>query len=123
MLKEKPVFLHYRTDRCPGCDKMEPIVAQVESVYGEDLFFVHINLDHANESAVSSFNAYDSSHFKGVPMFTVLTLGYARGIVKPYYATGYGFLNKKTPEEGKIILEAMISDALRLYEQNKGSLG
>jgi len=84
------------------------------------LFFVHINLDHANESAGASFGAYDSSHFNGVPMFVVLTLGYKRGIVEPYYATGYGFLNQNTPEEGKPILESMVKDALRLYEENGG---
>lgn len=132
-LTKGPVFLHYRDDVCPGCDEMEPIMKEIfgvnysmeERFYktvkfdNSNITFIHINLDHTDEEKRNSFFIYDKDHIGGVPMFTIVTLGYDRAFVKPYYTTGYGYLGKDTPREAKEILLKVIKDAINIYEQNR----
>lgn len=132
-LTKGPVFLHYRDDVCPGCDEMEPIMKEIfgvnysmeERFYkmvkfdNSNITFIHINLDHTDKEKRNSFFIYDKDHIGGVPMFAIVTLGYDRNFVKPYYTTGYGYLEKDTPEEAKEILIKVIKDAINIYDQNR----
>jgi len=131
-LKEGPVFITYREDVCIACDEMEPIIQDIFSVYfeKEDTFsevvpidssnitFVHINIDHATAEQRESRYIYDKDHIGGVPQFTIITLGYDHGFIKPYYATIYGTLNLNTDKERKELLTKIIYDGIDLYNQN-----
>jgi len=128
-----PIFIAYREDVCIACDKMEPILQDIFSVHFEKedtiteevsfddatVTFVHINIDHANEQQIKSRFIYDKDDIGGVPMFTVVTLGYNSGFVEPYYATVYGTLSLDTNEERKGFLTNMINDGIEFYNQNK----
>ncbi len=132
-LSKGPVFLHYRTDVCPACDDMEPILHDVFNVsydiregfhktilFGDtSVTFIHINLDHTREKKRESFQIYDKDNINGVPMFTIVTLGYHPAFVKPYYATGYGFLGQENPEDAGLVIQDMIDDASTTYHQNR----
>lgn len=132
-LSKGPVFLHYRTDVCAACDDMEPVLRDVFNVnYGitEEFYktiifgdtnvtFIHINLDHTSETKKNSFQIYDKDNINGVPMFTIVTLGYHPAFVKPYYATGYGFLGQDNPEDAGLVIKDMIDDASTTYHQNR----
>ena len=133
-LKEGPVFIAYRKDDCLFCDEMEPIIQDIFSVYfeKEDTFseivsfdnsnvtFVHISieLDNSNAEQRESRFIYDKDHIGGVPQFTIITLGYDHGFIKPYYATIYGTLNLNTDKERKELLTKIIYDGIDLYNQN-----
>lgn len=132
-LSKGPVFLHYRTDVCAACDDMEPVLRDVfnvsyditEEFYKTIIFgdtnvtFIHINLDHTSETKKNSFQIYDKDNINGVPMFTIVTLGYHPAFVKPYYATGYGFLGQDNPEDAGLVIKDMIDDASTTYHQNR----
>jgi hypothetical protein len=99
-------------------DIKDPFYATV--LFGEtNVTFIHINLDHADEEKKASFGIYDKDNINGVPMFTIVTLGYHPAFVKPYYATGYGFLGAGSPEAAHDVLLDMIDDASLTYQQNK----
>ena len=136
-LTESVIFLHFRIDVCPACDEMDPIVRDIfglESIdepyivasknfSGVEVKLIHINLDHADSELKKLYKFFDVAGENGVPMFTVVTLGYDRGIVKPCYATGYGFLGKSSPSAaGKVIMK-MINDAVELYKRNREGHG
>jgi hypothetical protein len=132
-LSKGPVFLHYRTDVCAACDDMEPVLSDVFNVsydikeeffktiiFGDTIVtFIHINLDHTSQKKRDSFHIYDKDNINGVPMFTIVTLGYHPSYVKPYYATGYGFLGQDNPDDAGLVLEDMIDDASATYHQNR----
>jgi hypothetical protein len=132
-LSKGPVFLHYRTDVCAACDDMEPVLRDVfnvsyditEEFYKTIIFgdtnvtFIHINLDHTSENKRNSFHIYDKDNINGVPMFTIVTLGYDSAFVKPYYATGYGFLGQDNPDDAGLVIMDMIDDASTIYHQNR----
>jgi thiol-disulfide isomerase/thioredoxin len=131
-LTKGPVFLAYREDVCAACDDMEPIIQDIFSVYFEKeetfatpvLFdnatvtFIHINIDHASKELQDSRLIYDKDDIGGVPMFTLVTWGYDRGLIKPYYTTAYGKLNLDTDEERKATFLEIIVDGITLYQQN-----
>ncbi|KAA0008085.1 MAG: hypothetical protein FE037_03900 [Thermoplasmata archaeon] len=136
-LTESVIFLHFRIDVCPACNEMDPIVRDMfglESIdepyivasknfSGVEVKLIHINLDHADSELKKLYKLFDVAGENGVPMFTVVTLGYDRGIVKPCYATGYGFLGKSSPSAaGKVIMK-MINDAVELYKRNREGYG
>jgi len=131
-LTKGPVFLEFREDVCTACDIMAPVVKEIFSVEFEkdetfattvafgttNVTFIHINLDHATEELKDSISVYDKDHVGGVPMFTILTLGYDRGFIKPYYTTAYGTLSLDSNEERKELLLQIIQDGIDLYNQN-----
>ncbi len=93
-LASKPVFLHYRTDVCPGCDEMEPHIAILESQYGDQVEFIHINLDHATADEDASYDIYDfagtpDARF-GVPMFATIIVEMNGTEPEISYMTQYG---------------------------------
>jgi hypothetical protein len=103
------VFLAYREDVCAACDDMEPLLQQIFQVSFEKedtvvstsefnnvtVTFFHINLDHARQELINAYPIYDQLDLGAVPMFTVITYGYDRGFIKPYYATVYGKLDEE----------------------------
>ncbi|HEC94479.1 MAG TPA: hypothetical protein ENI45_00760 [Thermoplasmatales archaeon] len=132
-LSEGPVLLHYRTDACQACDRMDPMVASLFNLTsldedylltkskfnGVNVTLIHINLDHVEKKLRDSFDVYNIlGENGGVPMFSLITLGYDRGTVQPAYATGYSFLGKSTPEQGKIVLKQLIDESVNMYIQN-----
>jgi hypothetical protein len=130
------LFIEYRSDVCKACDDMAPIIKEIfnlkfekedtlyekvnyQSHHQEVLVnFYHINLDHANEIQFDSFAIYDKDQRKGVPLFAVITVKYDRGIIKPCYTAAYGTLGLDTDGERKEMVESLIEDGIKLYEQN-----
>lgn len=126
------LFIEYRSDVCKACDDMAPIIKEIfhlkfekEDIIYERLDykdsivnFYHLNLDHTTQIQKDSFYIYDKDQVKGVPMFVVITVKYDRGIIKPCYCNAYGTLGKESYDERKEMVENMIEDGLKLYEQN-----
>ena len=131
-LTKGPLFIEYRSDVCAACDEMAPIVKDIfklsfekeETLYelvnynGSNVYFYHINLDHASKIQEDSFPMYDKDRRTGVPMFVVITVKYDRGTIKPCYTAAYGTLGLDTDEERRNLLVDMIDDGIKLYEQN-----
>ena len=114
-LPSKPVFLHYRTDVCPGCDEMEPHVAILEEQYGSRVEFIHINLDHATPEQDASYDVYDfagtpTARF-GVPMFSTVIVTMDGAQPQIQYNTQYGSSSDQG-ETKREELETTILDAL-----------
>lgn len=132
-LSKGPVFLHFRIDVCPACDEMDPIIGEIfdiddiektilvktKNFSGVKVTLIHINLDHAGGTFRDAYRSFDISKSGSVPMYTIVTLGYDRGIVKPCYATGYSFLGESSPVKAKRILVEMIKNAVELYRINR----
>jgi thiol-disulfide isomerase/thioredoxin len=130
-LTKGPVFIAYREDVCTACDIMEPVIQEifgvtfekedtvVETVRFDDsnVIFIHINLDHAPKEMGDSLFIYDKDHVGGVPMFTVVTIGYHHGFIEPIYTTVYGTLNLGTNEGRKAFLTTLIADGITQYNQ------
>jgi hypothetical protein len=126
------VFLHYSEDACPGCDIMYPIVKDLFSVDFEkqsmfssyasynakNISYFYTNIDHATAARSEPFNTYDTRDLNGLPMFTIVTLGYDQGIIKPTFTTLYGTLGKDTDEKRAVILENVLADAIDLWNEN-----
>lgn len=126
------VFLHYSEDACRGCDIMLPVVQGMFSVDFEkksmftkhitynskNITYFYINLDHSTKEKISSFDTYDVDDVNGLPMFSVVTLGYDKGIIKPKYATLYGSFGQDTDEKRREVLENVIDDAIELWNEN-----
>jgi hypothetical protein len=132
-LTKGPVFLHYSEDVCAGCEVMFPIIKQLFNIEFEkqDMFsdtvafdhanitFVYVNLDHTIDVLENSFPLYDKDDIGGLPMFTIVTLGYDHGIVRPYYTTLYGTLNVPTDAERTSLLREVITESIEMYQHNK----
>ncbi len=132
-LTKGPIFLHYSEDVCEGCVVMFPIVKQLFNIeFGkQDMFsktvqydkanitYIYVNLDHTIDVLENSFPLYDKDDVGGLPMFTVVTLGYDHGTVKPYYTTLYGTLNVQTNTERTALLQEVLAESIEMFEQNK----
>jgi|YNPBryantNP2012_1023418.scaffolds.fasta_scaffold09263_3 hypothetical protein len=128
-----PVFLMYSQDVCEACDIMQPVIQGLFNVsYGKyddfwvrvkmrdsNITYIYINIDHASSEKRASHGLYDKDMVKGVPMFTIVTLGYDHGIVKPYYTSVYGTLNRQTFETRSLFLIELLEQSINMYNQNK----
>ncbi len=126
------VFLHYSEDACPGCDIMLPVVQKLFSldfekkdeistniIYkNQQISYFYTNIDHTTEQRSDSFKIYDAQDIKGMPQFTIVTLGYYSGIIKPKYVTVYGTLGVDTDEKRTQMLQDLINDAFTLWNEN-----
>lgn len=126
------VFLHYSEDACPGCDIMLPVVQNLLSIefekkdlvstkitnMNQQITYFYTNIDHATTERIEPFEIYDVKDVNGLPMFTIVTLGYYSGIIKPKFVTIYGTLGVDTDEKRAQILENIISDAFTLWNEN-----
>lgn len=133
-ISEGPVFLHYSEDDCPGCDVMFPIIKQFLNVEPEKekshhkmtsfenqtvpYFYIYLDDDATSQEWLDSFYIYDKDHIQGLPMFTVITLGYAHsGKIEPYYSTLYGAFKENTQQRIDLLTELM-QEAFELYYEN-----
>jgi hypothetical protein len=126
------LFIEYRSDVCKACDDMAPIIKDIfhlsfekeDTLYehlnysGSVVNFYHINLDHATDIQIDSFDMYDKDQRMGVPMFVVITVKYDRGAIKPCFTAAYGTLGLDTDEERRDFVLDMLNDGINLYEQN-----
>ncbi len=126
------VFLHFSEDACPGCDIMDPVIKSLLSVdfekdelfstqinfKSENLTYYYTNIDHAPSTRAEPFYSYDVRDIKGLPMFTIISLGYDKGIIKPVFATLYGTLGEESNDKRAEILAAAIDDAIALWVEN-----
>ena len=126
------IFLHFSEDACPGCDIMYPIIKDLfkiefgkeDMVYtitnfeGNVIPYYYANLDHTNELMRNTFSIYDKDNIKGLPMFSIITLGYDKGIIKPYYTTLYGSLNLDNDLDRLNYLIELLQQSIDIYEQN-----
>lgn len=127
------VFLHFSEDACSGCDIMYPIVKDMFSVdfekksmysanvtyQSEKIAYFYTNIDHATVKRRASFDTYDVKNLNGLPMFTIVTLGYDQGIIKPKFITLYGTLGEKTDEKRMEVLVNVLTDAKDLWNENR----
>jgi hypothetical protein len=132
-LTKGPVFLHYSEDVCAGCEVMFPIVKHLFNVEFEkqDMFagtvtfehqnitYIYVNLDHTIDAYENSFPIYDKDDIGGLPMFTIVTLGYDHGTIRPYYTTVYGTLNVPTDAQRASLLTELLHESITLYNDNK----
>ena len=126
------IFLHYSEDACPGCDIMLPVVQNLFSLNFEkkdqvsttvtyndkQISYFYTNIDHSTEFRSESFKIYDAQDVKGMPMFTIISLGYYSGIIKPSYVTIYGTLGVDTDEKRTELFENILEDAFTLWDEN-----
>ena len=126
------LFLHYSEDACPGCDIMYPVIQNLfnitfekeDMVYkiidfeGLDIAYFYINIDHTSEEMKNYFPIYDKDHISGLPMFAIITLGYDKGIIRPYYTTVYGTLGLDNDIDRIEFLTELIRESIDIYNQN-----
>lgn|GEM_PF-461228 len=125
-LISRPVFLHYRTDVCPGCDEMEPHIAILESQYGDRVEFIHINLDHATPEEDASYDIYDTvgtpNERFGVPMFATVIVEMNGTKPEIIYNTQYGSSSDQG-ESKRLELEETIIEALARHSLTTAPIG
>jgi len=130
-----PIFIDYRKDACSACDALELIIKsifklnytkeedlrEIVDFNGTKIVFFHINIDHTPQYKRKSFDVYDIKNVRGVPMITIITLNLNRSslMVKPFFFTGYSFLEKPKAEDAKPIIINLIKDAIAMYNSNK----
>ena len=83
-----------------------------------EVAYLYTNIDHASEEMKRSFPIYDKDHIGGLPMFAIITLGYDKGIIKPYYTSLYGTLGLDNDEDRLVFLTELIQDSIDIYNQN-----
>ena len=66
----------------------------------------------------NTFSIYDKDNIKGLPMFSIITLGYDKGIIKPYYTTLYGSLNLDNDSDRLNYLIELLQQSIEIYAQN-----
>ena len=127
------VFLHYSEDVCAACEIMFPIIKQLFNIEFEkqdmisetlvydqtNIRYIYVNLDHTIDMLEESYPVYDKDDIGGVPMFTIVTLGYDHGVVRPYYTTFYGTLNVPTDADRTSLIQELLTESITLYDQNK----
>jgi hypothetical protein len=126
------VFLHYSEDACYGCDIMYPIIQDLFDItFGKEdmvykvlkfkdsnISYFYINIDHTSKEMEESFPIYDKDQISGLPMFAIITLGYDKGIVRPYYTTVYGTLGLDNNDDRFLFLNELMSESIDIYNQN-----
>ena len=134
-LTKGPVFLHYSEDACSACDVMFPIFEdffnidlqkekssyQITSYNNQTILYFYIYLDDKNTPInwLNTFDIYDKDHIQGLPMFTVISLGYEHGgDIIPYYTTLYGAFKDNYEQRIQLLTELM-DEAYSLYNENK----
>jgi hypothetical protein len=132
-ISEGIVFLHFSEDACPGCDIMLPIIQDLFSLSfdkndmiseqitfnGHTMTYFYINIDHATQLRSDSLEIYDQRHIKGLPMFTIVTLGYDKGIIRPYYTSLYGTLGLNSDHARHQYMETVINEAMTIWSENR----
>jgi len=136
-LSKGPIFITYRIDFCPGCDKIEEDLIDILNIsFGPyDVFyktikfnnsnitFIHINTNQVEEGGelYNSRFIYDIVGDEGNPMLVFITYGYNHGFIEPSYATTY--VLKEKPENHQEELISYISESIYLYNTHKKAVG
>ena len=84
--------------------------------------FIYINIDHTTDYLENSREVYDKDGADIVPMFSIVTLGYDGGDIRPYYTTLYGTFSVYgyvTSEEKIACLTEILQESIEMYKQNK----
>jgi hypothetical protein len=135
-LSHGPVFLFYSGDSCAGCDVMYPVIKDLFSIdFGkQDMFhtrvvfenstvgYVYVNIHHTIDELRDGQLVYDKDYIGGIPMFTIVTLGYDNGKVRPKYTTVYGTLSSygcDTDAKRLVFLQQLIRESIEMYDQNE----
>ena len=135
-LTKGPVFLEYSGDSCAGCVEMYPVIKQLFHVeFGEqemfyktitfenyNVTFIYINIHHTTDDLKNSKQVYEKDGATAIPMFSVVTLGYDNGVIRPYYTTLYGTLSVygyDTSEDRIAYLSEILHESIEMYKQNK----
>jgi len=135
-LSHGPVFLHYSGDACAGCDVMYPVILDLFFInFGkQDMFhtlvtfenstvaYIYVNIHHTIDELRIAQPIYDKDHIGGIPMFTIVTLGYDNGKVKPIYTTLYGTLTTygcDTDLQRLVFLQQLIRESIDMYNENE----
>ena len=135
-LSKGPVFLHYSGDACAGCDVMYPVIKELFSIeFGkQDMFFtpatfdnstvpyIYVNIHHTIDELRDAQAIYDQYNVGGIPMFTIITLGYDNGDVKPKYSSLYGTLATNgcdTDAERLAFLQELLRESIDMYKDNQ----
>jgi hypothetical protein len=99
--------------------EMEDTYSEVIDFHGSNMVFYHINNDYATGDLKELQAYYDTDGYKGVPMFTIITLDYLHGITSPYYLTFYGILDPDYSNEERIEeIIKNVDDAILLWNEN-----
>lgn len=126
-----PVFLHFSEDVCHGCEVMHPVIEEffnisfektdsvyeVKKIQNTSIVYFYINIDHTTQDLRNSLYIYDKDNVQGLPMFTLISLGYDKGIVKPYYTSVYGTL-KDTDQDRLDFLSSILQEGIEIYGEN-----
>lgn len=135
-LTKGPVFLHYSGDACAGCDVMYPVIKELFSIdFGkQDMFhtvvlfenstvsYIYVNIHHTTDELRNAQPIYDKDNVTGIPMFTIITLGYDNGVVKPKYTSLYGTLATfgcTTDAQRLAFLQELLRESIDMYNDNK----
>ncbi|VVB60126.1 Uncharacterised protein [uncultured archaeon] len=135
-LSHGPVFLHYSGNSCAGCDTMYPVIKDLFSInFGkQDMFhalvtfnnftvaYIYVNVDSTIDELRDAQSIYDQTQFGSIPMFTIVTLGYDNGKVKPKYTTIYGTLTAfgcNTDAQRLVFLQQLVQESIQMYQENE----
>jgi hypothetical protein len=84
--------------------------------------YIYVNIHHTTNELRDAQVIYDKDNVGGIPMFTIVTLGYDNGDVKPKYTTLYGTLavyGADTDAQRLVFLQQLMRQSIEMYEQNK----
>lgn len=130
-----PVLIEYTRAEvvCPPCGRMDPHVEELVREYREEVVFFIIN-DSDNEmktvfkekeetkaadSVIQTFYTYDIDNFGtggiATPTYVIITLGNENGIIRPYFAVGYGEFVEEDAEKTKKELANVLDFAIERY--------
>jgi len=101
--------------------KKDEVVYKTVTLQNSTVVYYYINVDHDPEHMGGFRHIYElNPGLKGaVPLFIIVTLGYDRGDIKPYYTSIYGTLGLDTNEERLSFLTKLMRESIDIYNQNK----
>ena len=109
-LKEKVVLIDFTQEKgtgCTGCDKMHPIMIELEDDYEDNVEFIVVYMFQNNERE-GDYSIYKDGKI-GVPTFIIITLNQDDdGKIKPYWGEVSGVIPKSE-------MEGYLDDALALH--------
>ena len=83
-----------------------------------NIVYYYINIDHTNKQFRDTLTIYDKDYIGGLPMFTVITVGYDHGIVKPYYTSVYRTVGFDNDPDRFNFLDELLKESISVYTQN-----
>jgi len=109
-LKEKVVLIDFTQEKgtgCVYCDKMDPIITQLEGEYEDNVEIIIVYMYQTNEKE-GDYGIYKEGDV-GVPTFIIITLNQDDdGEIKPYWGKVSGLVPKSD-------MEGYLDDAIALH--------